>query len=362
MSCADRIPRRLFLGVPLAAAVSSVMASAAAGRQGARVQRLTHPGFLDLQVNGFAGVDFNDPSTTSEQVQRAVAVLRAHGVTRLLPTIISAPLDRFRRCARTLLEANSNAIVGLHMEGPYISPEDGPRGAHAREDVAPASVNDFKRRQEAAGGRIRLVTLAPEVPGALSLVEYLRGAGVRVGIGHTAAAPEQVREAVRAGATLSTHLGNGCAQTLPRHPNFLWEQLAADELVASFIVDGHHLPPATVKAMVRAKTPARAILVTDAIAAAGQPPGDYQLGSLKVRLDENGRVAAPGQPNLAGSALSMDRAVGNVVRFAGVSLQDALAMASTGPASYLGIEPAGLLDLAWSPESCTLEVVRAREA
>jgi N-acetylglucosamine-6-phosphate deacetylase len=247
------------------------------------------------------------------------------------------------------------------MEGPYISPEDGARGAHRREDTAPASIDDFKRRQEIAGGRVRVVTLAPEVPGALALVEHLRDTGVRVAIGHTAASPEQVRDAVRAGATLSTHLGNGCAQMLPRHPNFLWEQLAADELLASIIVDGHHLPAATVKSMIRAKTPRRVVLVTDAIAAAGQPPGDYQLGALTVTLDQNGRVAVPGQPNLAGSALSMDRAVANTVKFAGVTLDDALAMASTTPAEYLGLKPSGLLDLEWDPATYTLRVTNVND-
>ncbi|HOC18175.1 MAG TPA: amidohydrolase family protein [Vicinamibacterales bacterium] len=332
----------------------------APGQQGTgAVRRFTHPGFLDLQVNGFAGVDFNDPATTPDQVRHAAAVMRQHGVTRFLPTIISSSAATFETCARTVLRANDAAIAGIHLEGPYISPEDGARGAHRREDVAPASIDDFKRRQDAAGGRIRLVTVAPEVPGAIALIEHLRASGIRVAIGHTAASPEQIREAVRAGATLSTHLGNGCANMLPRHPNFIWEQLAADELAASLIVDGHHLPPATVKTMVRAKTPRRVVLVTDAIAAAGQPPGEYQLGALRVRLDETGRAAVPGQPNLAGSALSLDRAVGNVVKFAGISLEEALAMASTQPAAYLGVEPGGSLDLEWDPARFTLRVLKA---
>ena len=354
------VPRRHVLGIPLAAAASGVSSGrrAPSSQDPVSVRRFTHPGFLDLQVNGFAGVDFNDPATTVEQFLAAIAALRAHGVTQVLPTLISSPTSTFERCARTLLRAGSQAVLGIHLEGPYISPEDGARGAHRREDTITASIDDFKRRQDAAGGRIRLVTLAPEVPGALRLTEHLRAAGVRVAIGHTAASPEQIREGVRAGATLSTHLGNGCAQMLPRHPNFIWEQLAADELFASLIVDGHHLPAATVKTMVRAKTPPRVLLVTDAIAAAGQPPGDYQLGPLKVRLDESGRVAVPGQPNLAGSALSMDRAVGNVVRFAGVALDDALAMASTQPAAYLGVEPAGSLELEWDPRTFTLRVLR----
>jgi N-acetylglucosamine-6-phosphate deacetylase len=360
----DPIPRRHFLGVSLVGAASAAMTSAGPQHTGGApggVRRLRHPGFLDLQVNGFAGVDFNDPSTSPDQVHHALTALRSHGVTAILPTIISGPLDRYERCARTLLRANAPAILGVHMEGPYISPEDGARGAHRREDTAPASIDDFKRRQEIAGGRVRVVTLAPEVPGALALVEHLRDTGVRVAIGHTAASPEQVRDAVRAGATLSTHLGNGCAQMLPRHPNFLWEQLAADELLASIIVDGHHLPAATVKSMIRAKTPRRVVLVTDAIAAAGQPPGDYQLGALTVTLDQNGRVAVPGQPNLAGSALSMDRAVANTVKFAGVTLDDALAMASTTPAEYLRLKPSGSLDLEWDPATYTLRVTKVND-
>ncbi|MFO7694206.1 MAG: amidohydrolase family protein [Vicinamibacterales bacterium] len=351
--------RRQFFAVTAAAAASAVVRPGAAPFSSgapADSRRLTSPGFLDLQVNGFAGVDFNDPATTADDLRRALNVLRAHGVTRLLPTLITSSADRFGQCARALLQVKTEAFAGIHMEGPYISPEDGPRGAHPREHCAPASIDDFKRRQDAAAGRIRLVTLAPEVPGTLPLTEYLRANGIRVAIGHTGAPAEVIRDAVKAGATLSTHLGNGCANMLPRHPNVIWEQLAADEMMASIVVDGHHLPPSTVKTMIRAKTVRRTILVTDAIAAAGQPPGEYQLAGVTVRLDETGRVAVPGAPNLAGSALTMDRAVANTVRFAGVSLEDALAMASTNPATYLGVKPSGTLHLEWDPVSFTLRV------
>ena len=357
----SRPSRRQFIAATAAAAASSLArlgASGIPGEAAPAVRRLTFSAFLDLQINGFAGVDFNDPATTVDDLQRVVGVLRRHGVTRILPTLITSSRERFAQCARLVLQAKTDAFAGIHMEGPYISPEDGPRGAHPREFTATASVDDFERRQEAAQGQIRLVTLAPEVPGTLPLIEHLRTSGVRVAIGHTAATADVIREAVKAGATLSTHLGNGCANMLPRHPNFIWEQLAADEMMASLIVDGHHLPPATVKTMIRAKTVRRTILVTDAIAAAGQPPGDYQLGGLRVRLDETGRVAAPGATNLAGSALAMDRAVANTVRFAGVSLEDALAMASTNPAGYMGVKPAGTLQLEWDPEAFTLRVIR----
>jgi len=201
------------------------------------------------------------------------------------------------------------------MEGPYVSPEEGARGAHPRAHVAPPGVDDFSRRQHAACGRIVLVTLAPEVPGARRLIEHLVATGVRVAIGHTAATPQQIDEAIGAGATLATHLGNGCPQMLPRHPNVIWELLAADALFASVIVDGHHLPPSTVKAMIRAKGPGRTILVTDAVAAAASAPGRYTVGGVQCELGEDGRVSLPGTPYLAGSSLTLDRAIANTVQF-----------------------------------------------
>jgi N-acetylglucosamine-6-phosphate deacetylase len=357
-----RLPRRRFLAATLAAASTAGLAGRAMANDAPAVasegtRRIVRKGFFDLQVNGFAGVDFNDPATTAGQVQQALEALLRTGVTRCFPTLITAPLDAFAKCARTVADVASPAIAGLHVEGPYISPQDGARGAHPREFVTPASIDDFERRREAARDRIRLLTIAPEVPGVLPLVEHARKAGILVAIGHTAASPGQIWDAIRAGATLSTHLGNGCAQMLPRHPNVIWEQLAADELTAGLIVDGHHLPPATVKSMVRAKA-GKAVLVTDATAAAGQPqPGDYKLGSLLVHVDENGRVAVPGQPNLAGSALSLDRAVGNVVRFAGITLEEALEMASERPAKAVGLEAAGQIEVEW--DGARLSVVRA---
>jgi N-acetylglucosamine-6-phosphate deacetylase len=317
------------------------------------------PGFVDLQVNGFAGVDFNDPATSDDDLARACEAIWRTGVTRMLPTLITAPLDRFTTCARRVARHRHprGLIAGLHLEGPYISPVDGFRGAHPREHVLAASIDDFARRQEAADGRIVLVTLAPEVPGAIPLIEDLVQHGIRVSIGHTNATDAEIQAAIRAGATLSTHLGNGCAVMLPRHPNVIWEQLAADALHASFIVDGHHLPPSTVKAMLRAKTIARSVLVTDAIAAAGRPPGRYKLGDLEVDLDATGRVAAPGAATLAGSALTLDRAVANTVRFTGLSIDDVLPMATTTPARLIGIEPAGRLKIEWDPDRYALRVL-----
>jgi N-acetylglucosamine-6-phosphate deacetylase len=287
--------------------------------------------------------------------------MRASGVTRFLPTLITAALEPFTRLARLIADVDDPAIAGIHLEGPYISPDDGPRGAHPRAHVMAASRDDFSRRQESARGRIVLVTLAPEVPGALPLIEHLARAGVCVAIGHSAATPQQIRDAVAAGATLSTHLGNGCAAVLPRHPNVIWEQLAADDLHASFIVDGHHVPPATVKAMVRAKSPRRTILVTDAMAAAGCGPGTYRIGDVSVDVAADRRVSLSGTPYLAGSALTMPEAIGNTVRFTGMPLDEVVPMATAIPAAYIGISCAGTIRAEWDEAGCELRVLGVTE-
>jgi N-acetylglucosamine-6-phosphate deacetylase len=314
------------------------------------------PGLFDLQVNGFAGVDFNRPDLTADRVGHALDRMRATGVTRCLPTLITGSFDQFAASARVLAAVRDPAIAGIHMEGPYISPADGARGAHPPEHIVPASIDSFERRQAACDGRIRLVTLAPEVPGAIGLIEHLVRSGIRVAIGHTSGTPGAIADAIAAGATLATHLGNGCPQMLPRHPNPIWELLAADGVLMSVIVDGHHLPGSTVKAMVRAKGVARTILVTDAIAAAGCAAGRYAIGGVVCDLGEDGRVSLPGTPYLAGSALTMDRAIGHTVRFAGVPLEEAVAMASTIPARWLGDTTAGTVTADWDQERSELTI------
>ena len=317
---------------------------------------VTLPGLFDLQVNGFGGVDFNGPSVSADRCADALERMRATGVTRCLPTLITSSFDRFAANARILARMSDPAIAGIHMEGPYIAADDGPRGAHPREHVIPASVEDFNRRQEAADGRIVLVTLAPEVPGAVRLTEQLAAGGVRVAIGHTAATAGQIHDAIAAGATLATHLGNGCAQMMPRHPNPIWELLAADGIFASLIVDGHHLPPAVVKAMVRAKGWGWTILITDAIAAAGCAPGPFTIGGVDCVLGKDGRVSLPGTPYLAGSSLTLDRAIGNMVRFSGLSFDEVIPMASTIPARYLGTSTRGTITCDWDTAGSQLHV------
>ena len=181
--------------------------------------------------------------------------------------------------------------------------------------------------------------------------------GIRVAIGHTNASTDQIADAVRAGATLSTHLGNGCPATLPRHPNVIWDQLATDALQASLIVDGHHLPPTTVRVMVRAKGAHRCLLVTDAMMAAGASPGTYRLGDLLVVADPSGRVAVPGSLTLAGSSLTMPSAVGHTCRWASLDMGAAWAMASIQPARYLGLSPRGQARVTWNEDFAEVEHV-----
>jgi len=319
------------------------------------------PGLFDLQVNGFGGIDFNGADLTADRLVDALDRMRRTGVTRCLPTLITSSLEAFARNARIVARASHPSLAGIHMEGPYLSSEDGARGAHPLEHLIAASVDDFKRRQEAADGLVRLVTLAPEVAGAMPLVEHLVASGVRVAIGHTAATPRQIADAVTAGATLATHLGNGCAHMLPRHPNVIWELLAADAVFASLIVDGHHLPAATVKAMVRAKGAGRTMLVTDAVAAAGCLPGRFSTAGVPADLGADGRVSLPGTPYLAGSSLTLDRAIANTVRFTGLPLDAVAAMASTIPASYLGMTTTGLVAAEWveaGPDAGELHIRR----
>jgi N-acetylglucosamine-6-phosphate deacetylase len=218
-------------------------------------------------------------------------------------------------------------------------------------------MDDFRRRQDAADGQIRLLTIAPEVPGALAVIEGAVDMGVRVALGHSNATTAQIEDGVRAGATMSTHLGNGCPATLPRHPNVIWDQLATDALEASLIVDGHHLPPSTVRVMVRAKGAERCLLVTDAMMAAGAAPGVYRLGGLDVVASPSGRVAVPGSLTLAGSSLTMPAAVGHTCRWAAVDIGVAWAMASTQPAHYLGLSPRGVADVTWNEDFSQVERV-----
>ncbi len=295
------------------------------------------PGFIDIQVNGFAGVDYNHPRAPHEEIARSIRVQFASGVTRLYPTVITGAPDEMQAALRNLSHAKDalaegGAIDGFHVEGPHIGVEDGPRGAHPRRWVRKPDFDEFQRWQEATDGRVRIVTLSPEWPEAPRYIERIVAAGAVAAIGHTAATSQQIAAAVDAGASLSTHLGNGAHAVMRRHPNYIWDQLAQDRLMADFIVDGIHLGANFLKSAVRAKSVDRTALITDASAPAGATPGRYYLGEQAVDLSEDDRVVLAGTDKLAGSALRLDRAVENVIRMAGVSLSDAVRMATVNAA------------------------------
>jgi N-acetylglucosamine-6-phosphate deacetylase len=292
------------------------------------------PGFIDLQVNGFAGVDYNSPVAPMEEIGRSIGAMFSTGVTRFFPTVITGSPDAMLGALRNLAKARAilpegPAMEAFHVEGPHISPEDGPRGAHPALWVRPPDFDEFRRWQDAADGHVRLVTLSPEWPQAANYIEKLTREGVVTSIGHTRASREQIQSAVSAGATLSTHLGNGADAVLPRHPNYIWEQLAEDRLAASFIVDGIHLSDSFLNVALRAKGVERSVLITDAVMPAMCEPGPYRLGEVEVELKDDQRVVLRGGTRLAGSSLRMDRAIGNVMRTAGVGLIGAVSMATT---------------------------------
>ena len=300
------------------------------------------PGFFDIQVNGFAGVDFQNPAITADDLAYATREQLRHGTTQFLATVVTGSHDeiiaRLRALAHALDERPqlSSAVAGVHLEGPYLCAEEGPRGAHMPEHLRAPSWEEFEKFREAARGGIVMVTLAPELPGALRFIEEAAAAGIVVGIGHTAADDQQIADAVAAGAKVSTHLGNGSHNTLPRHANYIQVQLAEDRLMAGFIADGHHLPPYVVKNFIRAKGVERSILTTDAISAAGAQPGRYRSGAIEVELNTDGRVSLPGTPYLAGSSATLDQCVGNVIAWGGLSVADAVRMVTENPTVLLG--------------------------
>jgi len=310
---------------------------------------LVAPGLVDLQINGFGGVEFNDPALTIDKVRQVALSQDQFGVTAMLATCTTDGFDVLRHAHATIARAMrelpevASRIRGIHLEGPYISPDDGPRGAHPKVHVRPPDWDEFQRLQEAAGGHIKLLTVSPEYDNAPDFIRRVAASGVLVAIGHTKATSDQILAAVDAGARMSTHLGNGAHPLIRRHPNYIWDQLAEDRLTASLIVDGHHLPPAVVKAMIRAKAPERIVLVSDITSMGGMPPGRYKTGLGELEVLPSGKLVPAGQPDiLAGASLPIHACVANVMRLGNVDLASAIDMASRRPASLIGLDSRGL--------------------
>ncbi|GIP43015.1 N-acetylglucosamine-6-phosphate deacetylase [Paenibacillus sp. J45TS6] len=337
---------------------------------------LIGPGLVDLQINGFQGYDFNHRHLTSETVKSVTRLLLQQGVTSYYPTLITESSEHIERALRTIAAACAedlevaSMISGIHVEGPYISPKDGARGAHALKWVRKPDFEEFTQWQQAAEGRIKLITLSPEWENAEVFIRQCVAAGITVSIGHTSASSSQIKAAVAAGASMSTHFGNGIQAELPRHPNVLWAQLAADELSCCLIADGFHLPEEVLKVALKVKGD-QALLVSDAVALCGMPPGYYDtpVGG-KVVLTPEGRLHLAESPELlAGSAQLLTRGIEHLTRSGICRLERAWDIASVIPSSMMGLSsargievgaPADVLLASWDGEQ--FKVLRTYKA
>lgn len=299
-------------------------------------------GLVDLQINGYGGFDFNHPHSSVAQVRGAVLAQVRRGITTLLPTLVTASpralLARIEAIvgACDLDEVVRDAVAGIHLEGPFISSQDGPRGVHDPAHVRGPDLAELDGWIRTAMGLPLLITVAPELPGMPAFIAEAVARHVRVSIGHSAADPAHIRAAVAAGASMSTHLGNGVGQALPRHPNLIWEQLASDQLAAGFIADGFHLDAATFRSMLAAKGLSRSVLVSDATAIAGLPPGVYPTtvgGS--VELEPSGRLHPVGHTHLAGAAVDLSVGVARAAILSGRGLPEVYPLASDNPRRLL---------------------------
>ena len=328
---------------------------AVAGSRIARIDAIPHaeapeplpwvaPGLIDLQVNGYGGQEFSSDDLTVERVAAIVAAMDRFGVARFCPTVTTQSSSCMEHALATLhrtceeMPRLAYRMPGFHVEGPYLTADNGARGAHPLEHVRLPDFDEFQRFQEAAGGRIRILTMSVEFDGAAEFVRRVSETGVVVAVGHTAATPEQIAAAVDAGARMATHLGNGSHITLHRHRNYVWPQLADDRLMAGLICDGFHLPPYMVKVFVRAMGINRCVLVSDLSGLAGLPPGRYKTSLCDLEILDNGALVVAGQrESLAGAGLPIGAGIAGVMEYAGVSLAEAVAMATVNPARVLGL-------------------------
>jgi N-acetylglucosamine-6-phosphate deacetylase len=295
------------------------------------------PGLIDNQVNGYAGIDFSGDELTVEGVVKAVMGLRESGVTTFLPTQLTNSPQNLIRNFRVLASALSNrevalSVPGFHLEGPYLSKLDGFRGCHPEKYIANPDRKQFDQFQQAAGGKIVQITMAPELPDSQELIAYCASLGVIAAIGHSNANSREIAAACHFGARLSTHLGNGCANMIHRHYNPIWPQLAEERLTVTLIADGHHLLPEELKVFLKVKGVGNIILTSDITYLAGMPAGRYRFGGADVILTEDGMLRSADQDVLAGASLPLLKGVENMVKYTGCTLGEAINMASKNAA------------------------------
>lgn len=267
-------------------------------------------GFVDLQINGFKGVDFSAPGLKLEQVEDVVHALLKRGTIAFCPTMITSRVEVYEENLPVLARAMQDELLsphllGIHLEGPFISPEDGARGAHNRRDVLPPSLGIYQKLADWAENQISLITLSPKHTDSDELIRYLSSTGVVVALGHHLGNRDDIARACASGAKAVTHLGNGIPAILPRHPNPLWDQLDEDRLMVTIIADGYHIPESFVRVVVKAKTIQRVIVVSDAVPVAGLPPGRYTMMGQEVMLSESGPAWNLKEKHLVGSGACM---------------------------------------------------------
>ena len=310
------------------------------------MKSMAQRGFFDLQVNGYGGVDFNQDELTADGLHRACERLEADGVAGILATVITDDLQRMSRRLANLVrlrEADPLAkrlIAGLHIEGPFISPVTGYRGAHPADAVRPADADEMQLLLDAGGGIVKLVTLAPEQDAGAKVIRLLEAQGVRVSAGHTDASLDQLRAAIDAGMSLFTHLGNGCPMQMHRHDNIVQRALSlADRLAVMFIADGVHVPYVALGNYLRLCGMERTVVVSDAVAPAGLGPGRYTMGRWDLLIGADMVARAPDGSHFVGSAITMKQAHANLVGPLGLSDADAIRLTRDNPMRAIGITP-----------------------
>lgn len=311
------------------------------------------PGLIDNQVNGFAGVSFTfgGDELTAEGVQKATEALWKAGVTTYLPTLTTNSLDLLKMNFAVFAKLKNDpsllgSIPGLHLEGPYISPIDGYRGAHPLQHVRKPDWEEFSELNRISGNTIIEVSLAPEIEGAMEFISKCNANGIVVGLAHHNANAEIVTEAINRGAKIATHLGNGCANMINRHVNPLWPQLADDRLMISIIGDGFHLNPEEIRVFYKAKGPEKTIITSDVTSYAALPPGKF-LNSEgdTLELTPEGMLRYPAQNVLYGSASPIKKGVANVMKVTGCSMAEAFQMASANPAALYNLSDRGSIEV-----------------
>ncbi len=302
---------------------------------------MSYSGWIDLQINGHRGVTFSDTSLTLAKIRQVTLELLEAGTVAYCPTIVTSTLEVYQQNLPLFAEAIRDPeigphILGLHLEGPFISPQEGARGVHPLEHIREPDFELFKQLLEWSENNISLLTVAPNVPGLPEFVSRVAKTGITVSLGHHQANDDDLEAAVKAGAKAATHLGNGLPAEIKRHDNPLWWLLACDDICGMFITDGHHLPEDFIRVALRAKTLERFVVVSDATDLAGMPPGIYDFQGKEVSLDEDGKISYVGTPYLAGSSATMLQCMNHLASFNVLSEDELWQAGFTNPLKLIG--------------------------